>query len=251
MFRSKSKKKQPIPVYVDNSYIYGSQYPPPPVWYSPDIFGPSTSLKQKKHRNTWSFFEPSSHHHNHKSHKSSRKLPKSVHFTPSVIDRDEDKENTKRSRTFAEFFSGYTSRQKDTKKRYKDYRREENHVSATVDPRVLRDRDERKYRRYDDRKHDHDHRSHHRRERSHSESHVHFQPESIYYLGDSTSEPLFLSPRESRERRQRERNLEKFLAENHGRDRYAQSRHEYIERKQVPPGPGLRRKKGFWRGAPV
>jgi hypothetical protein len=278
MFRPKSKKKQPGPVYVDDCYIYGSVYPPPgrpppPVWYSPAAYAPPPPLKQKKHRNSWSFFEPPAHHHNHQSHKPSRKLPKSVHFTPSVIDRDEDKENTKRSKTFADFFSGYISRQNDTKKRYKDYRREENHVSATVDPGVLRDRDERGYRRneehrshrhydeeqpnhhhhrrYDDRQHDHDHHPHHRRERSHSEPHVHFQPESIYYLGDSGSEPLFLSPRESRDRRQRERNLEEFLSENHRRTRYAQSRHEYIERKQVPPGPGLRRKKGFWGGAPI
>jgi len=212
--------------------------PAPPIYYHPH---PS---KKKKHANyTWAPLETYSNSPPPPPRSRSNSTPH-VRFSADTLEREREKDRGWRRNSFADYFGRYTHRDSDSRRRYRGYRKEEGYgyVSTLVDPDVQRLGREQRRQQQEEHHHHHHHRHHRRR---HSEQDLpDAWPESIYYLGTADSPPLFLSERESGHRRSRERGLQEFIAANGGR----QSRYEYVERKSLPPGKGLRRVKTFFRG---
>jgi hypothetical protein len=168
----------------------------------------------------------------HKSHRHQNH----VHFTEATIAREEQKEQ-QRTRSFAEYWDRYVSRDPKApvvKKRHREFgrrsRRGDGYVSTLVDPAVLREGE---------------------RERRHSVSggsrrgSVVEWPQSCYYLGTETEEPLFLRPKTSRQRRS-SRGRHEFVG-THG-PLGGDGGYHYTEQRGFPEGRGLRRVKSFFWG---
>ncbi|KAF8253629.1 hypothetical protein K440DRAFT_618073 [Wilcoxina mikolae CBS 423.85] len=256
MFRSssskKTKQKQPGPTMIPDF----PQPTPPIIYYSPPPLP-----KKKKHTNyIWAPFETFS---NHPPPRSRSNSTPHVRFSADTLEREREKDRDRSGRrsSFADYFGRYTHRDTDSRRRYRDYRVEEGHISTLVDPEVQRlgreqrrqqQREEEEYRLQEEyRRHEEYRRQEEEYNRRHHHHHHHRRhsvpdawPESIYYLGTDDSPPLFLSEREERQRRNRERSLKEFVKKNGGR----QSGYEYVERKSLPPGKGLRRVGSFFRG---
>lgn len=285
--RSRSKSRQPGPTAIpDEPHGTIYHYPPPPP--AP----PPPAPKKKKHY-AWTPLDPSSSHSSHNNRGSydnnsgsrrgrSNSTPH-VRFTSETLGRERERERSSslhpRSGGIFSFADFFLRRPQDPPRRYQDYRPHEGHISALADPEAQRQG--REHRRHHQHHHNHQHHQHRQHHHSHH-SHRHGSrrrhsvaapspapeyyreegeggwpgggwPESIYYLGTSTSPPLFLSERESRFRRRRERGLHEFLHHqqqhhpHHQAPGAAQSCFEYVERKNLPPGRQLRRVHSFWR----
>lgn len=230
MFRStypplpKSSRRSSGPSIVIPSYPYPSVAPPP-----------EPERKRKKRSYSWAPFATFSN--------SAPPPPpqQQVRFDEATLAREREKSRSRsrggsRRRTGEEYYDGYERKEKREKRR----REGERVVSTMVDPGVLREAREARERRHSvsggsRRGSVTDGRSGRR-----GSEQVQW-PESIYYLGDENTQPLFLSARE-RERRGR-----------HSRRRQAEEtmappgEYGYSE-KRLPAGKGLRRVKSFLWG---